>query len=131
MWIGTVREEMRNGLSQGNTFNVENGIVKESLSSLTLNEFWAAVSVMCEKYHKKCTKCSDLFDICSIIEEKKLLPLKDVWLKVKGAQKYSARYAERLVVQVPCATLRLVSGGRVYVMEKVRKEVYMIAFCTV
>ena len=44
----------------------------------------------------------------------------------RGTKKYEARNAERLVMQVPCATLRVKSGGKIFVMEKVgQRSVYV------
>ena len=81
--IATVRAEMRHGLSLSNSYNVENGMVHESFSSLSLNDFYAAVSVMCEMYHKKCKRCGVLYDACDVLRKKKV-----VSLKIYGRKRY-------------------------------------------
>ena len=92
---------------------------------MPLIDYQAAVSALCERYHPKCRKCGVLFDICGIVLNKKLVSLKDLWKEIKGDQFYEARYAERLVMQVPRATIKLGSGQQVFVTEKVgRREMY-------
>ena len=51
---------MKKGLSIGNMFNVLNGMVKESFSSLSLTDYWNAVCVMCDEYHKTYKRCGYL-----------------------------------------------------------------------
>ena len=81
--IQTIRAEMKKGLSVGNMFDVANGIVKESSSSLSLTDYRNAVCVMCEKHHKTCKKCGYLSDLCCVVLKKKLVSLKELWTEVK------------------------------------------------
>lgn len=111
--------------------NVVNECVRESnFDTLTLEEYETALSFECRSFHSKCcTKCLPMQKVCKILIEEKCCALPMLWRRCFPG-KYDCEKAQRKLLQMPLAAIRIASEG-VFIVERRDEQFYSTMIATI
>ncbi len=94
-----------------------NTITVSKFEGLNLNQYSLAKAENCRQYHAVCKSgCKEMVDAANDLLQKKWIPLPKLWRTCFSLKRYDCEKAQRRLLQMPVACIRLKNG--VVVIEK-------------
>ena len=128
--ISVLREQEKRDLTDIKHQKVSEGIRASLFEGLGLAEYVMAKKTNCDRYHNNCKQgCPEMVKAGQIVLEEKYVALPTLWRRVFPLVKYDCEKAQRRLLQMPVACVRLKEGC--FVLEKMTNELYEDKKCEI
>ena len=120
-YVDTLGREKRRFLRETSHERISDNVRQSLFQGLTLQQYYFALQKHCQVNHTdKCDKCSIFLLATSEILTKTFVSLAVLWRKAKFSLKYDCEKAQRWILRMPVAVLRINESvaTRLYVTEK-------------
>ena len=128
--ISVLREQEKRDLTDIKHQKVSEGIRASLFEGLGLAEYVMAKKTNCDRYHNNCKRgCPEMVKAGQIVLEEKYVALPTLWRRVFPLVKYDCEKAQRRLLQMPVACVRLKESC--FVLEKMTNELYEDKKCEI